>query len=94
MLSVYFSEMIKPDNFYNDGFGWICCACEQELKALTLPETRSRLMHEGEAESKSVRLSNSALAKWTDPTRTALVCPRCGIEEKILTAGASSTHSD
>ena len=73
---------IELDDFYNDGFGWICKHCERELKE---PETglhaQSRLMREGEAESKNPRLSNQALAKWTDKAQRTLICPRCGITE-------------
>jgi len=74
--------MIELNNFYNDGFGWICCACERELPPPDETAVRhSRLLREGEAESKTPRFSNSALARWTDNARTTLVCPRCGITE-------------
>jgi hypothetical protein len=73
---------IELDDFYNDGFGWICKHCERELKE---PETGSpapsRLMREGEAESKNPRLASAALAKWTDKAQRTLMCPRCGITE-------------
>jgi rubrerythrin len=73
---------IELDDFYNDGFGWICKHCERELKE---PETdspaSSRLMREGEAESKNPRLASAALAKWTDKAQRTLMCPRCGITE-------------
>jgi hypothetical protein len=75
--------MVELNNFYNDGFGWICRACERELKAQNEPAKHSRLLREGEAESKTPRLSNSALAKWTDKLRTTLCCPRCGITEFV-----------
>jgi len=75
---------IEFRDFYNDGFGWICRRCESELKSLESPtqtESHARFMREGEAESKNPQLSNSALAKWTNKTQTALICPRCGITE-------------
>jgi len=75
--------MIEPDNFYNDGFGWVCRACERELESQNEPEKHSRLLREGEAESKNPRFSNSALAKWADKSRTMLRCPRCGITEAV-----------
>lgn len=71
-------------DFYNDGFGWICRACERELgkqAADASGQKQSRLMSEGEAESKQPQLSNVALAKWADKTQRTLVCPRCGITE-------------
>lgn len=40
-------------------------------------------MTEGEAEGKVPRLTNEALAKWADPERRTLMCPRCGITELI-----------
>lgn len=74
--------MIELDDFYNDGFGWVCRHCARELKdAEKSSDTQSRLMREGEAESKNPTLSNSALAKWTDAAQRTLICPRCGITE-------------
>jgi hypothetical protein len=75
--------MTEQNNFYNDGFGWICRSCERDLKAQDEPQMRSRLWREGEAESKTPRFSNSALARWADKSRTTLCCPRCGITELV-----------
>ena len=73
---------IELDDFYNDGFGWICVHCERELKEPVNPSSKhSRLMREGEAESKQPRLSNLAMAKWADKEQRTLMCPRCGITE-------------
>jgi hypothetical protein len=73
---------IELNDFYNDGFGWICRHCEQDLKNQTSPENKvSRLMSEGEAELKQPRFSNVAMAKWADKAQRTLVCPRCGITE-------------
>lgn len=78
MMSAYF----ELNDFYNDGFGWICRQCERDLKERESVETkRSRLMSEGEAESKKPTFSNVALARWTDKTQRVLMCPRCGITE-------------
>jgi hypothetical protein len=73
---------IDLDDFYNDGFGWICRHCERELKEPenSLPK-HSRLMREGESESKQPRFSNLAMAKWADKEQKTLICPRCGITE-------------
>lgn len=79
LLSVSF-EMTAPKDFYNDGFGWICLHCERELRLEAENEANSnRLFREGEAESKTPRLSNTALAKWFDRSERVLTCPRCGI---------------
>lgn len=74
---------IELNDFYNDGFGWICKHCERELKADAATAEHSRLMREGEAETKTPKFSNQALAKWTDKTQQTLMCPRCGITEPV-----------
>jgi hypothetical protein len=75
---------IELKDFYNDGFGWICRHCERELKTEENAERKhSRLMSEGEAESKTPTLSNPAQAKWADKAQRILVCPRCGITELV-----------
>lgn len=79
------NNRIEINDFYNDGFGWICKPCERELKFeqnVSGKET-SRLMREGEAESKQPRFSNLALAKWADVANQTLMCPRCGIVEPV-----------
>ena len=78
-------ETLELNDFYNDGFGWICKSCERELEELEKDADRktSRLMSEGEAESKQPKLSNIALAKWADKTTQTLMCPRCGITEPV-----------
>jgi hypothetical protein len=74
--------MIELNNFHNDGFGWVCRHCEREWSEGSRSKTvHSRFMTEGESESKKPELSNKALAKWADPARRTLVCPRCGITE-------------
>lgn len=72
-------------NFSNDGFGWICKRCDAEFEAQKPREVQqhSRLFREGEAESKQPKLSNLALAKWQNAERSTLVCPTCGIVEKV-----------
>lgn len=77
-----FMEKLELNDFYNEGFGWICKPCERELKQQTTSDEKtSRLMSEGEAESKQPKLSNIALAKWADVAQRTLICPRCGITE-------------
>jgi hypothetical protein len=69
------------NDFFNNGFGWICRQCDRELRETEPAEERSRLLREGEAESKTPRLSTRALARWSDFSNRILVCPRCGITE-------------
>ena len=78
-------EKIELNDFYNEGFGWICKHCECELKRQAKPSDvkTSRLMSEGEAESKQPALSVLALAKWADTAHQTLMCPRCGIVERL-----------
>ncbi len=78
-------ETRELNNFYNAGFGWICTSCERDLSKSETDSglKNSRLMSEGEAESKQPRFSNLALAQWTDKTNQTLMCPRCGIVEPI-----------
>lgn len=74
--------MIELNDFYNEGFGWICRQCERELSQQ--PDSgHSRLLREGEAESKQPEMSSGALARWADPAQRILVCPRCGITETV-----------
>lgn len=72
---------IDLSDFYNEGYGWICRHCERELVNSDEDPLDSRLMREGEAESKTVKMSNVGLAKWTDKAKRTLICPRCGITE-------------
>ncbi len=76
-------EKIELNDFYNSGFGWVCKYCERELNEQNkvFNQKHSRLMSEGEAESKQPKLSNLALAKWADKAQRTLICPRCGITE-------------
>jgi hypothetical protein len=75
--------MAELKEFFNDGFGWVCRRCDREFGATDAGgQVPSRLMREGEGESKQPVLSTLALAKWSDETRAALTCPRCGITEK------------
>ena len=77
-------EKLELDDFYNDGFGWICKHCEREIKEQNkdFSQKHPRLMREGEAESKHPKLSNPAPAKWADKEQRTLMCPRCGITER------------
>ena len=74
--------MTELNDFYNDGFGWICRQCERELESIA-DDGVSRLMMEGEAESKQPQLANQGIARWADAAQTILVCPRCGITETV-----------
>ena len=71
-----------PSEFYYDGFAWICRQCESELNVETSrPEIVKKAFMEGEAESRVPNFASKAMAKWADPARRFLMCPRCGITE-------------
>ncbi len=64
-------------HFANEGFGWYCLDCEAARQS----EVHiSRIMTEGESESKNPKLSAS-LAQWADPEKSLLRCLRCGVTE-------------
>ncbi|MEP7211445.1 MAG: hypothetical protein ABI791_00100 [Acidobacteriota bacterium] len=73
--------MIELNDFYNDGFGWICRHCNPKQPTSAASHGLSRLMREGEGESKSPVLATVGLAKWADPAHRILTCPACGISE-------------
>lgn len=74
--------MIELNDFFNEGFGWVCRHCDREDRVdSAAAASSSRLMTEGEAETKEPKMSVSALAKWADAARRTLVCPRCGVSE-------------
>ncbi|HMJ09546.1 MAG TPA: hypothetical protein VK468_11100 [Pyrinomonadaceae bacterium] len=73
--------MPELENFYNHGFGWVCRHCVPDNTNEKPSGGLSRLMSEGEAESKSPSFSTSGLAKWADPACRILMCPTCGITE-------------
>jgi hypothetical protein len=77
-----FLGMIELNDFYNEGFGWVCRHCERR-SATEGHAGSSRLMSEGEAESKQPSLSTVALARWLDRLHTTLICPGCGITERV-----------
>lgn len=75
--------MQELNDFYNDGFGWVCRHCSRENEENAAATKHSRLLTEGESEGKTPRLSTTALAKWADPARRYLICPQCGIRELV-----------
>ncbi|MBE7516998.1 MAG: hypothetical protein HS105_10375 [Chloracidobacterium sp.] len=75
--------MIELADFYNDGTGWTCRHCARELAAEDDPTAHSRFYREGEMETKIFKLSSVGLAKWLDPERETLICPRCGVTERV-----------
>ena len=77
--------MRELENFYNEGFGWMCRRCVLEEDVADGGHRHSRLLREGEAEGKTPRLSTRSLARWKDASRKILECPRCGATEMLPT---------
>jgi hypothetical protein len=83
--------MIELNDFFNDGFGWACRKCSEELATevhlaagpFGPAAELARFFREGEVEGGGPRLETLALAKWTDRTRQFLACPRCGLVESV-----------
>ncbi len=73
-------EMSEQKLFANDGFGWYCVTCAESSKNTS---QEARLLKEGESESKDPAMSESARAKWSDGSRSVLVCELCGVSEPI-----------
>lgn len=76
--------VLRFTKFKNDGFGWACLNCAVPADEDESDTGRSRLMREGESESKNPTLSSTALAKWADRDERILECPRCGAREKAI----------
>jgi hypothetical protein len=77
--------------FKNDGFGWQClkCAAAVDVDNEAHPAA-SRLMREGEAESKTPVFSSRAIARWVDRSKGVLECPICGGRERGISEDEDS----
>jgi DnaJ-class molecular chaperone len=63
----------QTNHFFDLGYGWLCKHCSAEdAERKQHPETPT-----------TSQSSGLALAGWTDSSRQALTCPRCGVEETI-----------
>jgi hypothetical protein len=74
----------ETNHFINLGYGWLCKHCSAEdADRQVAGGTLWRFFQKSAAEKKTPRLPTLVLARWTDPTRRFLACPRCAIEELI-----------
>jgi hypothetical protein len=86
--------MNQTNHFFNLGYGWLCKHCSAADAERTNQPPKVRTGFFGHAapekpaasEKKDAHPSGLPLASWTDPSRHALNCPRCGIEETISNA--------
>jgi len=80
---------VEIENFINLGYGWVCRRCSERDAAHPSPFgtlSRARYYTEGESEQKNPRLETAGLARWRDSKREYLMCPTCGIEERLDTS--------
>jgi hypothetical protein len=80
----------QTNHFFDLGYGWLCkhCSAEDTERKRQRAEDRAGFLSKGKAEQKGANASESGLplARWTNSSRQALACPRCGIEETISKA--------
>jgi hypothetical protein len=77
--------MNQTNHFFDLGYGWLCkhCSAADTEAKHQVPQSRSGFFSHAEPVKKEAKASGLALASWTDSSRRALTCPRCGIEELI-----------
>jgi hypothetical protein len=80
--------MNQTNHFFNLGYGWLCkhCSAADTEAEHQPPEIQASFFSRADSEKKESKSRGLALASWTDSSRHALTCPRCGIEETISNA--------
>jgi ribosomal protein L37AE/L43A len=74
----------QTNHFFDLGYGWLCKHCSAaDAEATHQPEHHASFFSHDDSEKKQAQQSGLALATWTDTSRHALICPRCGIAETI-----------
>jgi hypothetical protein len=68
--------MNQTNHFFDLGYGWQCKHC-------SAADAEARQHPKSSTDQKSTMPNMLALASWTDESRKALFCPRCGIHEQI-----------
>lgn len=66
--------MHQTTHFFNVGYGWLCKHCSSESAERKQQDLHNHAVHHPQP---------LAFAKWTDESRSGLICPRCGIEEHV-----------
>jgi len=67
--------MHQTTHFFNLGYGWLCKHCSAEA---------AERKHHGHHHHGAQHQQGPALAKWVEEEHwRGLVCPRCGISERI-----------
>jgi hypothetical protein len=80
--------MNQTNHFFNLGYGWLCkhCSAADCERTAQPAQSRSGFFSHGEPDKKEASAAGLPLATWTDASRHALMCPRCGIGETISNA--------
>ena len=69
--------MHQTTHFFNLGYGWLCKHCSAE------DAERKYHHHHHHQQAANNKQNSLALAKWCDEEHHGLMCPRCGIEERL-----------
>jgi hypothetical protein len=78
----------QTNHFFDLGYGWLCKHCSAADTEATHQPSQPHagfLRPAATTEKEAKKPMALALASWTDDSRHALTCPRCGIEEMIRT---------
>jgi len=77
----------QTNHFFDLGYGWLCKHCSAADTEAKQNHTIARdgFFAHTDSEKKN-KTPGLALASWSDSSRHALTCPRCGIEETITNA--------
>jgi hypothetical protein len=80
--------MNQTHHFFDLGYGWLCkhCSAADTDAKQQHSETPAGFFSHADSEKKESKPPELALAGWTDSSRHALACPRCGIQETITNA--------
>jgi hypothetical protein len=76
----------QTNHFFDLGYGWLCkhCSAADAEPAHEHHGGLAGFFSHPDSNKKEDKTPRLALASWTDSSRHALTCPRCGIEETIL----------
>jgi hypothetical protein len=80
----------QTNHFFDLGYGWLCkhCSAQDAERKRQHSQTPAGFLNENKPQQKqsNAPACGLPLARWTNSTRQALSCPRCGIEEMISKA--------
>jgi hypothetical protein len=86
LLTAYLLFPVNQTNhFFDLGYGWLCkhCSAADSERPYQPHQRQSRFFGRAESEKIEAKSSGLPFAGWTDASRHALICPRCGIVETL-----------